>query len=94
MSESTKWRIAHLSDPNTEVVFVAKFNEAYKANDKPADMAMFSHNDSFGTLMAVSITPESVQYCPFSLNWYEQHKAPFDFGNVGWVAGDERRKNG
>ena len=94
MGTPAKWRVAHLSpnDVTSHDQFVSQFQRAYQANGNPKNMAMFSHNDSFGTLMAVSITPESVPYCQFSGDWSEQDKSPFDFGNVGWVAGDESLK--
>jgi hypothetical protein len=41
--------------------------------------------------MAVSITPQSIPYCPFSANWSEIAN-PGDFGAVGWTAGDVRLK--
>jgi hypothetical protein len=54
-------------------------------------MAMFSHTASLGQLMAVSITPQAVPYCPFSETW-EERDTGFDFGFRGWIAGDERVK--
>lgn len=94
MSDSDKWRIAHLraNDTKSHDVFVSQFKQAYQASGKPDGMAMFSHTDSFGALMAVSITSQSVPYCPFSDDWSEPGNPPTDFGNLGWVAGDVRLK--
>ena len=90
MSTTGKWRVAHIGgDAKSHDDFVAAFERAYKANNEPDNMAMFSHNDSFGTLMAVSITPQSVPYCPFSADWSEAEN-PCDYGLVGWVAGDPK----
>jgi hypothetical protein len=88
-----KWRVAHLGDTDKRSYdeFVAAFERAYEANNKPEGMAMFSHNDSLGHLMGVSITPQSIPYCPFSADWAEDSNAAV-FGNVGWVAGDVRLK--
>ena len=93
MSHDLKWRIAHLAaDAQSYNDFVAAFEQAYRANNEPKFMAMFSHVDSLGTLMAVSITPQSVPYCSFSSDWEETSKSPLDFGYVGWVAGDVQLK--
>jgi hypothetical protein len=92
MTTSTKWRIAHIAnDPKVHDEFVEIFTRAYEANNKPAGMAMYTHNDSLGGVMAVSITPQSVPYCPFSANWSEIAN-PGNFGAVGWTAGDVRLK--
>jgi len=68
-------------------MFVAWFEQAYQANNKPTGMAMFSHNDSSGFTIGVSVTPQSVPYCPFSSEWSESATRP-DYGHAGWVAGD------
>ena len=94
MSSHQVWHVAHIgsNDTATHDKFVADFKQAYANNNQPKGMAMYSHTDSFGKLMAVSITPASIPFCPFSANWSEQSKPPSDFGHVGWVAGDERLK--
>lgn len=90
---SGKWRVAHLGgNVQSYNDFVGAFKQAYEANGKPDYMAMFSHVDSLGFLMAVSITPQSVPYCPFSLDWSEPIKPPTDFGHIGWVGGDDRSR--
>jgi hypothetical protein len=87
-----KWRVAHiLNDEKSYADFTLWFEQAYKANGNPKDMAMFSHTDSLGQLAAVSITPAAMAYCPFSADW-EERSEPFVFGHVGWVAGDPRYK--
>lgn len=93
MSSPKTWRVAYIgNDPKAEKQILTQFESAYEANNKPDGMVMYSHSDSYGKLAAVSITPESIAYCPFSADWTEQDKAPFDFGNAGWVAGDPRLK--
>ena len=92
MKNLRKWRVAHIAnDASVERQFVSDFENAYKTNGQPSGMAMFSHTDSVGKLFAISITPESVHYCPFSANWDERDSPP-NFGFAGWVAGDERLK--
>jgi hypothetical protein len=88
-----KWRIAHLSpnDATSYNDFVTWFEQAYQANNKPTGMAMFSHNDSTGFTIGVSITPQSVPHCPFSSDWSESATRP-DYGHAGWVAGDVRMR--
>jgi len=68
--------IAHLAagDTNSYDQFVSDFEHAYAVNNHPNGMSMFSHHDSYGTLMAVSITPESIPFCPFSADWSESKK--------------------
>jgi hypothetical protein len=89
MSNDQKWRIAHFGeDDQLEKQFIAAFEQAYLSNGKPKNMAMFSHVDSLGRRMALSITPESNPYCPFSADW-DEWISPTDFGNLGWVAGDK-----
>lgn len=93
MTDEKEWRVAHLGGNNKSYHdFVFAFEQAYEANGRPDNMAMFSHVDSLGILMAVSITPESVAHCPFSNDWSASNKPPLDFGNVGWVAGDRAPK--
>jgi hypothetical protein len=86
-----RWRIAHLSanDEKTSADFVARFEQAYKANNEPDGMAMFSHNTAKGVQIALSITPESVPYCPFSDGWDESATRP-RLGYIGFVAGNTR----
>lgn len=88
-AQQYKWRIAYLSanDAKSYNDFVTWFEQAYQANNRPTGMAMFSHNDSTGFTTAVSITPQSVPYCPFSNNWSESAMPP-NYGHAGWVAGD------
>lgn len=93
MSSPKQYRIAHLGG-NRELYneYVSDFKGAYEAHGKPEGMAMFSHsNTEDGTLMTVSITPQSVPYCPFSVTW-EEKPEPRPLGNVRWVAGDIRLK--
>jgi hypothetical protein len=92
MNTPEKWRMAALAnDANLLEAFVDLFTSAYEANNKPDNMAMFTHNDSFGAVMGVSITPQSIPYCPFSVNWIEITN-PGEFGLVGWAAGGVRLK--
>lgn len=94
MDEGTKpkWRIAHLADnPKAERQLVSDFQKAYLAANKPNGMAMFSHVDTTGMFMGISISPEAAPYCPFSATWEECDDAR-SFGNSGWIAGDERLK--
>lgn len=92
MTISGKWRIAYLAnDVKVHGQFVDLFRRAYEASSKPEGMALYTHNDSFGAVMAISITPQSVPHCPFSSSWSEV-PMPGDFGLIGWTAGDERLK--
>ena len=77
MNTPEKWRVAALGAKDAKLLeaFVDLFTSAYEANNKPDNMSMFTHNDSFGTVMGVSITPQSIRYCPFSGNWIEMTKS-------------------
>jgi hypothetical protein len=87
-----KSRIAYLGgDPRPYKEIVSRFERAYVDSRKPDSMAMFSHTDSTGMLMAVSITPQAVLHCPFSATWAETDN-PFDYGHVGWAGDDPRLK--
>ena len=66
---------------------LSNFQRAYEANNRPENMAMYSHNDSDGRFLGLSITPESTSYCPFASGWSE-----VIIGNSSWVAGDPRLK--
>lgn len=92
-NQQHKWRVAHLDANDTKSYsdFVTWFEQAYHANNEPDGMAMFSHNDSNGFQTALSITPQSVPYCPFSDSWDESETPP-SFGFVGWVAGDSKMR--
>lgn len=88
-----KWRVAYIgNDAKSYQHILTAFQAAYENNNRPNNMTLYSHNDSFGHLMALSITPASVPYCAFSTQWYETDQSPLRFGLIAWIHGDKPLK--